>query len=285
MPQKFIIHRSSFITPCPLLSISEIHVYPVKSLSGIALTESRITPLGLEHDRRFMLVDEAGRFVSQREIPAMTQLGTAISGEYLTIFHRKNTAERVEIPLRPTASDLEKLRVQVWSAKCAARLLHPDLDAWFSDQLGQRLRLVYMPDTTRRRTSHLYAPGHHVSFADGYPVLLIGQASLDHLNSRLAQPLPMNRFRPNLVFTGGQPHEEDELGEFSIGAARFRGVKRCGRCTITTTDQDTGQRAAEPLKTLATYRRHGNRIVFGENLVWLGGGDVVKIGDEIRRNS
>ncbi len=141
-----------------------------------------------------------------------------------------------------------------------------------------------MPDTTRRRADGRYAPkGQYVSFADGFSYLIIGQASLDDLNSRLAQPLPMNRFRPNLVFTGGEPFEEDNWSDFQIGSVPFRGVKPCGRCIITTADQETAQRAAEPLKTLATYRKRGNKILFGQDVVWTGEGEAsIRVGDNIR---
>jgi uncharacterized protein YcbX len=140
-----------------------------------------------------------------------------------------------------------------------------------------------MPDTTRRWADGRYAPkGQHVSFADGFPFLLIGQATLDDLNSRLAQPLPMNRFRPNFVFTGGEPFEEDGWGEIEIGNWKFQCVKPCARCIIPTTDQETATRAAEPLKTLATFRKKGNKILFGQNVVWLGEGDAqVRAGDTI----
>lgn len=130
----------------------------------------------------------------------------------------------------PAGPSLENLRVEIWSDKCASRIMDIEINNWFSDHLGQNLRLVYMPDTTRRRADGRYAPkGHYVSFADGYPVLLVGQASLDELNRRLAQPLPMNRFRPNFVFTGGEPFEEDTWRDFTVGEVPFRGVKPCAR--------------------------------------------------------
>ncbi|MFN0035452.1 MAG: MOSC domain-containing protein [Saprospiraceae bacterium] len=270
-------------------------MYPIKSLGGIALQEAVPERRGLRYDRRWMLVDDTGRFVTQREIPNMALLGTAIEPPFLSVFWKNGPLEKVRIPLEMSPLQLPKLRVQIWGDQCPARVLPDEINQWFSDNLGQNLRLVFMPDTTRRPADGRYAPrGHHVSFADGFPYLLIGQASLDDLNSRLAQPLPMNRFRPNFVFTGGQAFEEDEWKEFAIGNQQspisnqqstinnqqFRAVKPCARCIIPTTDQDTAARAAEPLKTLATFRKFGNRILFGQNVVWLGEGDgVVRVGD------
>ncbi|HRI58894.1 MAG TPA: MOSC domain-containing protein [Saprospiraceae bacterium] len=251
--------------------LSEIRIYPIKSLGGIALTESKVEPRGLQYDRRWMLVDDTGRFVSQREIPAMALLGTAVEPPHLVVFLKGTPAEKVRIPLDVPMDELETLNVEIWDDQCRAGILPRGINDWFSDNLKQRLRLVYMPDTTRRWADEQYAPkGQHVSFADGYPFLIIGQASLDDLNSRLDQPLPMNRFRPNFVFTGGEPFEEDTWGEFEIGNVKFQGVKPCARCIIPTTDQETAERAAEPLKTLATFRKRNNKIYFGQNLVWLG---------------
>lgn len=268
-------------------TLSEIWTYPIKSLGGIALSEAKVEPRGLQYDRRWMLVDDTGRFVSQREIPRMALLGTAVEPPYLTVFWRNNPSEKIQIPLETPVGELEKLPVQIWDDQCPVRVLPKEINNWFSENLEQNLRLVYMPDTTRRAADGQYAPkSHHVSFADGFPFLIIGQASLDDLNSRLVQPLPMNRFRPNFVFTGGQPFEEDTWEQFAIGNQQFLCVKPCGRCIIPTTDQETATRAAEPLKTLATFRMKGNKILFGQNVVWLGAaqdgaGEGVRVGEAL----
>jgi uncharacterized protein len=274
------------------MHLSEIYIYPVKSLGGISLQSATAERRGLQHDRRWMLTDEQGRFLTQREIPHMALLGTAIEPPHLVVFEKKNPASRVLVPL-PTVgrnsssdhADLPQMMVEIWGDRCAAQQLPPEISDWFSDILGKKMRLVRMPDTTRRPADAQYAPpGHVVSFADGFPFLLIGQASLDDLNSRLAQPLPMNRFRPNFVFTGGQPFEEDGWSDFRIGEVPFRGVKPCARCPIPTTDQDTAARAAEPLKTLATYRQSGHKILFGQNVLWMGEeGEAVevKVGERV----
>lgn len=231
-----------------------------------------------------MLVDEQGLFVSQREIAELALLGTAIEPPFLVVYSRKNPAQRVEIPLEPLPGSLQPIEVRVWDDHCEALVLPDEINRWFSGVLRQPLRLVYMPDSTRRLTDGRYtAEEHIVSFADGFPFLLIGQASLDDLNNRLAQPLPMNRFRPNFVVSGSASFEEDNWSDFSIGATHFRGVKPCARCIIPTTDQDTAQRAAEPLKTLATYRQENHKILFGQNVVWLGKkeGEMVSVGDPV----
>jgi hypothetical protein len=174
--------------------------------------------------------------------------------------------------------------VEVWGDRCAAKAFKGAINAWFSHILGQNIRLVLMPESTRRHADGRYAPkGQYVSFADGFPFLLAGQASLDDLNSRLVQPLPMNRFRPNFVFTGGTPFEEDTWANFSVGDQLFRAVKPCARCMVITTNQDTAERGVEPLKTLSTYRKFGNKIRFGQNTVWLGNGDAtIRVGDVLQ---
>ena len=267
----------------PQRTLSQIWIYPIKSLGGISLQSAVPERRGLRYDRRWMLVDENGRFVSQREIPQMALLSTAIDASNLSVFWKNDPSKKIDIPLQINPLELPKLQVEVWSDRMAARVLPDAFNTWFSENLGQNLRLVYMPDTTRRRADGRYAPaGHHVSFADGFPYLIVGQASLDELNRRLEQPLPMNRFRPNFVFTGGDPFEEDDWSAFSIDQQAFLGVKPCARCSITTTDQETAERAVEPLKTLATFRKSGNRILFGQNVVWLGAeAGLVQVGDAI----
>lgn len=266
-------------------TLSELWIYPIKSLGGIALSEAKIEVRGLQYDRRWMLVNEAGRFISQREIPEMALLRTAIDNSQLTVSHKDNPSDTIRIELEMMLEDLEEIGVEIWSDKCKAGVLHKSINDWFSNALGENLRLVLMPETTRRWADGRYAPkGQYVSFADGFPYLLVGQASLDDLNARLEQALPMNRFRPNFVFTGGQPFEEDNWSDFKIGEVPFRGIKPCARCIIPTTNQETALRAAEPLKTLAEYRQFGKKICFGQNVVWMGTGDAsIAIGDEIHR--
>lgn len=265
------------------MKLTAINIYPVKSLGGITLDEAILEPQGLQFDRRWMLADPTGRFQTQRELPQLTQFGTAIRPNFLEIFEKRDPAQRVEVPLFPDENRLEKQQTVVWDSKIEARVLPDEINRWFSERLDTDLRLLWMSPSTRRRTDPLFAPGRFVSFADGYPILITGEASLADLNSRLESPVPMNRFRPNLVFTGGEPYFEEKLEEFCIGGERFRGVKTCGRCIVITTDQETGERSQEPLRTLAGYQKRGNRVIFGQNVVWLGWekGAKIVVGDEI----
>ena len=265
-------------------TLTGLYIYPVKSLGGIALPAARVQRRGLQYDRRWMLVDAEGRFISQREINELALLNTAIEAPFLTISHKKKPAQRLQIPLEPAVGSLDKIQVQIWDDHCSALLLPPETNEWFSEMLGQHLRLVYMPDSTERPVDARYVPDHMpVSFADGYPFLIIGQASLDQLNQRLDSPLPMNRFRPNFVVSTDTPHEEDAWQDFRIGDVPFRGVKRCARCIMPTVDQETAERGAEPLKALSTYRFENNKILFGQNLIWTGENEAaeVQIGDSL----
>jgi uncharacterized protein len=265
--------------------LSQIWIYPVKGLAGISVESAEVQLRGLAYDRRWMLTDETGVFLSQRELPMLALLGTAIEPPFLTVFSRKNPEQRIQIPLTAPAAGSPTRRVEVWGDPVDAHSCGAAIDEWFSQITGHFVHLVYMSDEGRRPVDQRFAPpGQLVSFADGFPLLLIGQASLDDLNSRLAEPLPMNRFRPNLVFTGAEPYAEDNLRDFFIGDVPLRGVKPCARCIVTTTNQDTGERGAEPLKTLAQYRLQGNKILFGQNVIWTGqeAGAVVRVGDRVR---
>lgn len=248
-----------------MLRISQLNIYPIKSLGGISVPTARLTDRGFEHDRRWLLIDPHGVQITQREVPAMALLQPAITPAGLTVTHRP-TSQSIGISFEPATTDF--VEVQCWDDTVTAQFVGHEADDWFCDVLKINCRLVYMPETTKRQTDLKYTdPGHFTSFADGYPFLLIGEASLEDLNSRLDQPLPMNRFRPNIVFTGGEPFQEDRLDNFSIGNIRFSGVKLCARCVITTTDQETAKKGKEPLRTLAKYRADGHKILFGQNLI------------------
>jgi uncharacterized protein len=269
--------------------LTQLHIYPVKSLAGIALSSARVEQRGLQHDRRWMLVRPAdGRFVTQRELPGMALLGTAIESQHLVIFDRKNVAHRCRIPLEAGLDGRAARAITVWDDTLDAAPTTPEADAWLSARLGEPLQLVRMHEAAHRPADPKYAPeGHEVSFADGFPFLLIGEASLDDLNQRLPQPVPMDRFRPNFVFSKEKstPYEEDTWRAFRVGNQQFMGVKPCGRCIVTTIDQGTAERSAEPLRTLASYRRVGNKVLFGQNVVWLGtdAEATVRVGDLIER--
>jgi uncharacterized protein YcbX len=263
--------------------LAALNVYPVKGLKGIALDAARCTDRGLEHDRRWMVVDAQGEFLTQREHPMMATVWTEITADALVL--SAPDLPSVEVPLQPRSS--ATVRVRVWNSVCDAVPASSPADAWLSDYLGLQCRLVYMPDSTRRNSNPAYAGDESVvGFADGYAYLLTGEASLADLNARLAArnhpALPMNRFRPNLVVAGSAAFAEDRWGEIRIGEAILRTAKPCGRCQITTTDQATGEvRGPEPLATLSSYRDSREfGVMFGMNLVTVRAG-MVRVGDPV----
>ena len=262
-----------------MLQISELYIYPIKSLSGITVKSVKITDRGFENDRRWLLVDSENRFLTQREHPQMALLQPTINNNELRITHKINNHSFVIYLNTPPVGG--RGAVTIWDDICEAEFVSDEADRWFSAMLGLQCRLVYMPDDTQRIVDQRYAPENSVtSFSDAYPFLIIGQASLDDLNNRLAEPLPMNRFRPNIVFTGGEPYDEDLYGRFTIGDINFYGVKLCARCVLTTIDQETAKKGKEPLKKLASYRFKNNKILFGQNLIHEGDGEIT-IGDEL----
>lgn len=260
-----------------MLRVSKLTIYPIKSMGGISVGSARVTDRGLEHDRRWMLVGPDHRFLTQREFPSMALMNVQLK-DGLTVSHPA-AGGSLTIPFYPQTAEFAD--VTVWDDTCRAQFVSEEADQWFSKTLNTSCRLVFMPDQTARVTDPRYVPeGAITSFADGYPFLLIGESSLDDLNGRLAHSLPMDRFRPNIVFTGGTPYMEDTLKAFSIGGIRFRGVKLCARCVITTIDQSTALQGKEPLRTMAHYRARGNKILFGQNLVHQGVGELA-VGDEL----
>jgi uncharacterized protein YcbX len=238
-----------------------------------------VTDRGFEHDRRWMLVDSNNRFISQREFHVMALMHIDILEEGLKVTYRPD-ASSTTIPFEPQTDEFAE--VTIWDDTCTAQFVSGEADQWFSNILGFECRLVYMPNESHRITDPKYTPdGHITSYADGYPFLLIGQASLDDLNNRLIDPLPMNRFRPSIVFTGGEAYAEDLMHTFTIGNIQFRGVKLCARCVMTTINQETIEQGKEPLKTLARYRLKNNKIMFGQNLIHEGFGEIT-IGQELK---
>jgi len=259
--------------------LSEIWIYPVKSLAGIRLTEAKVQDKGLQYDRRWMITDTFGRFITQREFPAMAMLDVSLRENGLLISEKLRPGSHVLVPLEPAYGS--QVVVTVWDDTVNALTVSDEADQWLSAYLGLNVRLVYMPETTERKADPKYAQNdENVSFADGFPFLLISQASLDDLNSRLDEPVDMQRFRPNFVITGTSAFAEDYWKSFRIGDLSFTIVKPCARCVLTTIDPETAEKGKEPLKTLATYRRINNKILFGQNLVTHKQG-LIKQGDEL----
>jgi uncharacterized protein YcbX len=262
------------------MQISEIHLYPIKSLGGISVREALLTDFGLQHDRRWMLVDTKGTFLTQRKFPRMALLQPSLRGDELVVQHKQKDLLPLSISLFPQKQD--EIMVQIWNDTVNAWTVDSYANAWFSEQLGQEVKLVYLPDTGQRRVSARKSVNQErVGFSDGTQHLIIGQASLDYLNAQLAQPVPMNRFRPNLVFTGGQAHAEDSWRKIEIGGMVFYGVGACIRCQVPNIDQDTGLSQKEPNRTLAGYRQKDHQVYFGMNLAHEGEG-VVRVGMELK---
>lgn len=267
----------------PVRTLSEIWIYPIKSLGGIRLQKASLTEQGLQWDRRWMLLDENGEFLTQRQFPEMALLDVSLQPDSLQVIHRHKPLPPLEIPLE-LKMPAEVLDAPIWDDSSKAYVVSQEANRWFSEALGRTCRLVFMPDEGERMvTGKTSGRQQKVSFADGYPILLIGQASLDDLNSRLKEPVPMNRFRPNLVFTGGTPFEEDGWHSFAIGCKQFWAEKPCARCVVTTIDQETAKKnKKEPLATLATYRNLNQKLLFGQNLLYeatgtLEEGDIIEV--------
>lgn len=264
------------------VSLTAIHIYPIKALGGISLEESAVTARGLKYDRRFMVINTDDEFVTQREVPKMATVWVEIDRD--TAILAAADMNCVAFPAEPP--ELPSRLVRVWSSDVFAHAVSPEADAWLTEYLGFDARLVYMPDASERRINPEHSKeGEFVSFADGYPLLVVSEASLADLNSRIVKSggnaIAMNRFRPNLVIRGCEAYAEDRLGEIHIGEAVFRAVKPCTRCQVTTTDQASGEvRGPEPLQTLATYRDSPDGVMFGMNLVPVRLG-TVRVGDAV----
>ena len=255
------------------MHVQDLYIYPVKSLAGIRLAEgAQALQKGFEFDRRWMLVDEDGKFISQRTEHQLALLQTHITETGIIIRHKDHLSE-LTIPFNlPLTHTLE---ASVWDDQVKAYHLNEYFDNWFSMQIRKTCRLVFMPEDTTRAVDTRYALNNEsVSFADAFPYLLISQASLNDLNSRLTDPVPMNRFRPNIVISGTEPFEEDTWNEIQIGDVRFKVAKPCARCVLTTVDQETAIRNKEPLLTLSKYRSRDNKVLFGQNLLALDEGYI-----------
>jgi uncharacterized protein len=262
------------------LVLNHIYIYPIKSLGGIRLESAEVEERGLQYDRRWMLIDDAGMFMTQRKLPEMALFRVKLLEQGLQVNHLFKDSYPLFVPFENRS--VNSTLVTVWDDICFAYIVSREANRWFSEMLGMSCRLVYMPDTSIRLIDPNFAThGEKTSFSDGFPFLLAGQASLDDLNRRLSQPIPMERFRPNFVVSGAEPYAEDSWKTIRIGSAMFYAPKPCGRCIVTTTNQDTAVRGEEPLRTLNTYRKKGNDVLFGQNLVGLSTG-TVRVGDPVR---
>ena len=255
--------------------IAGLFVYPVKGCRGLALDAAEVGARGLAGDREWMVVGSDGGFLSQRTQPRMALIEVALADGGLVV----GAPGMAELAVPRAGGATSTRPVTIWRDTVEAASAGAEAAAWFSAFLGLDCDLVRMPAATRRRVDPARArPGDLVGFADAYPFLLVSQGSLDELNRRLVTPLPMDRFRPNLVVDGCAPHAEDAWRTLVAGGVTFRVAKPCARCVVTATDQRTGARGDEPLGTLATYRLRDGKILFGQNLVHDGRG-TLRVGD------
>jgi len=260
-----------------MAKISALCVYPIKSCAGITVKKTILTEFGLENDRRFMLVDKDGKFISQRTLPNMCLIETCIDGNKL--FFNAPNMKTMDVLLGGLPGRDKK--VDVWGDNCIG-IDQGDVYAdWFSNFLNFSCRFVAYPTANyRRRHSSYLKKDFLVSFADGYPILIISKESLVDLNSRMKEPLSMNRFRPNIIVSECRPYEEDEWQDIRIGNVRLRGTTQCLRCSITTVNQDTAERGKDPLKTLAIYRKSEKGVFFGRNFIVDNAGEL-SVGEKI----
>ncbi|MDO9106224.1 MAG: MOSC domain-containing protein [Methylovulum sp.] len=261
--------------------LSEITVYPVKSLAGISVSSWPVTETGLQYDRKWLLIDQDGQFLSQRRLPSMALIHTAITADELVL--SAPGMGHLILPLNPVGG--ETISSTIWHDQCDARSVSTAADRWLSAFLGQDCRLVYLPDDAIRRVDPDYGnSSDQVAFADGFPFLIISENSLASLNQVMQLELPMSRFRPNLVISGCADYAEDSWREISIGTIGFRLPKPCSRCSVPTIDPLTAKPGKEPLTTLNHIRKWQNKVYFGQNALHNQCG-VLTVGDAVTVNS
>ena len=271
--------------PAGQATIASIHIYPVKAVRAVDLTEAEVEPCGLAGDRRWLVVDPDGEFITQRAEPTLALV--CASYDAAGSLHLSAAGQPpLRVPAPAEVRGGEMLWVTVWRSKVRAAAAGEAAAAWFSGFLGRPVRLVHLDDPIRRQVDPDFsAPGDRVSFADGYPLLLTSVGSLDALNQWLiedAQPaVPMTRFRPSVVLAGSAPWAEDGWRRIRIGPVPFRVAKPCGRCVVTTIDQQTAERGRQPLAMLGRRRRFGRQVVFGQNLIPDATG-TIRLGDPVR---
>lgn len=271
----------------PLPVVSRLFIYPVKSLAGIEVTVGRLDAFGLEHDRRWMVVDETGRFVTQRELPRMALVRTALEDDALVLSGPHGQALRV-----PLESEGARRQVEIWSSRVLATDLGDEAAHWLRRELGRPCRMVFMPRDANRAARSKAMHGTRVSFQDAYPILLLSEEAVDELHGRMTERgtaaqghrgegvINVQRFRPNVVVSGAGAHAEDAWRRVQIAGVELALVKPCDRCTVPAVDPATGVRGKEPLRTLATYRKRNGKVYFGMNAVHLGVG-TLRVGDPV----
>lgn len=265
-----------------MISISALYVYPVKSLAGIQLGQSQLSEFGLHNDRRWLIVDDNGLFMSQRTTPKMATIKTAIENNQLSLSH---DGEEILIP--HVSSQNPNMEVTVWKDSLKAQLVSEKVDSWLTQILGETCHLVYMPKSAERQIDKDFAQDkQYVSFADAFPILLVSQASIDDLNKRLEKPVNINRFRPNIVVDGISAFAEDHWKDFTINKVEYHMAKPCSRCIMPSINQQTGkQDNVKLLSVLNKYRKFDKKIKFAVNILYKDASKVnnqsIRVGDTI----
>jgi len=246
--------------------LSDIRIYPVKSLTGISVDESSVFPHGLNNDRLLMLIDDSGLFITQRKYPQLALVNTNIDNDKL----RVTAPDRPDLMISENDFASETIYVKIWRDECDGRVASEKINHWFSRFLNMPVRLIKYNHKKSRAINPDYSQkGDIVSYADAYPLLVISKASLDDLNSRLQVSVTMNNFRPNLIVDGCEAYAEDIWKKIRIGKVEFDAVKKCDRCILTTIDPKTGIKDAnrQPFNTLTEYRKEQGGVMFGMNLI------------------
>ena len=257
--------------------VAALFRYPLKSGAGELCKTLTFERIGVKDDRRWIVVSPAGVPITQRESPAMAFIQSQTDDSGLTLSWK--SSDRIGLRIPQPESNATRLVVTIWGDRVTLPLANDAAAAWVSDQLGRDARLAFMPEDVERPVNPNYArPGDRTALTDGFPVHLIGSGSLVDLNSRLAEPVGIERFRPNILVDCTAPFAEDGWENVRIGDCRFRVVKPCPRCSVTTVDPDTGERGDEPLRTLAGYRKREGGVMFGQNLIHEGTGEI-HVGD------
>jgi uncharacterized protein YcbX len=256
--------------------VSELHTYPIKSMAGIRSKEIALTPFGFAYDRYWMLVDESNTAITQRQIPQLALFKVGLLDNGVMVHY---DGDSIHIPYQ-THDGQATILTSLFDNTIESFVVNNKINQWFSHHLKQEVRLVQqMLNNPRTVKNH---PDTTLHYADGGQFLILGKPAFNHLNDKLATSLPINRFRPNIVFEGGQPHDEDQWQRINIGNIPFEITKSCGRCQITTVNQENGEQGKEPLVTLSKYRLRDRQIYFGRYLKLLNSfsGKLV-VGDEI----
>ena len=257
--------------------VTRLWIHPLKGARATALESMEFDSLGPRWDRRWMVVRSDGGMVTQRDTPRLATVHPRLDGGALTL-----EAGGMDPLALPGDRAGDPVAVTIHGKGAIGHAVSPAADAWLSAVLGRDARLVFMREEDARATDPAYAAGRRVSFADGFPALLVSEQSVEELARRGGREIPVERFRPNIVVSGAHPHDEDRWRRFTLGDMRFSGVKLCTRCKVTTTDQRTGARDPdrEPLRTLALYRRIESAVYFGVNVVHDGVGRIA-VGDRV----